>query len=100
MAWWCSDLKASNSVKELSKASEAALGRLGFEYGKGGRQGVVEFVITKPFAFSVILEDISNMSFSRTSMFLGGFLAPNPTRSSVLINVAEHDPKGYGTACA
>ena len=96
----CIGLKACNSVKELSKASEAALGRLGFEYGKGGRQGVVEFVITKPFAFSVILEDISAVSFSRTSMFLGTFLAPNPTRSSVLINVNDDDPKGYGAACA
>lgn len=93
-------MKASNSIKELSKASEAALGRLGFEYGKGGRQGVVEFVVTKPFAFSVILEDISASSFSRTSMFLGSFLAPNPTRSSVLINVTDDDPNGYGAASA
>ena len=93
-------MKASNSIKELSKASETALGRLGFEYGKGGRQGVVEFVVTKPFAFSVILEDISSLSFSRTTLFLGGFLAPNPTRSSVLINVQDDDPKGYGAASA
>jgi len=84
----------------LSKASEAALGRLGFEYGKGGRQGVVEYSVTKPFAFSIILEDISAITFSRATMFLGGFLAPNPTRSSVLINVADDDPKGYGAACA
>jgi hypothetical protein len=93
-------LKASNSIKELSKASEDALGRLGYEYGKGGRQGLVEYVITKPFSFSVILEDISGLSFSRTSMLLGGFLAPNPTRSSVLINVPGDDPKGYGAASA
>jgi len=93
-------LKASNSIKELSKASEAALGRLGYEYGKGGRQGLVEYVVTKPFAFSVILEDISALSYSRASIFLGGFLAPNPTRSSVLINVQGDDPKGYGAASA
>ena len=93
-------VKASNSLKELSKASEAALGRLGYEYGKGGRQGLVEYVITKPFAFSVILEDISGLSFSRTSLFLGGFLAPNPTRSSVLINIPGDDPMGYGAASA
>ena len=93
-------MKASNSIKELSKASEAALGRLGYEYGKGGRQGLVEYVVTKPFAFSVILEDISGLSYSRASIFLGGFLAPNPTRSSVLINVQGDDPKGYGAASA
>ena len=56
--------------------------------------------MTKPFAFSIILEDISAITFSRATMFLGGFLAPNPTRSSVLINVADDDPKGYGAACA
>lgn len=93
-------MKASNSVKELSKASEAALGRLGYEYGKGGHQGLVEYVISKPFPFSVILEDISAMSFSRTTMLLGSFLAPNPTRTSVLINVPDDDPKGYGAASA
>jgi len=93
-------LKASNSIKELSKASEAALGRLGYEYGKGGRQGLVEYVVTKPFAFSVILEDISSLSFSRASIFLGGFLAPNPSRSSVLINVSGDDPNGYSAASA
>ena len=93
-------MKASNSIKELTRATESALTRLGFEYGKGGRQGVVEFVVTRPFAFSVILEDISTTSFSRTSMMLGSFLAPAPTRSSVLINVQDDDPKGYGAASA
>lgn len=93
-------MKACNSIKELSKASEAALGRLGYEYGKGGRQGLVEYVITKPFPFSVILEDISALSFSRTSMLLGGFFVPNPTRSSVLINVSGDDPNGYSAASA
>lgn len=93
-------MKASNSIKELSKASEAALTRLGFEYGKGGRQGLVEYVISKPFPFSVILEDISTLTYSRTSMILGSFLAPNPTRSSVLINVPDDDPHGYGAASA
>jgi len=94
----CSGLKASNSIKELSRASEAALGKLGFEYGKGGRQGVVEFVITKPFSFSVILEDISAPDLG--SRFLGGFLAPVPTRSIVLINVPDDNPSGYGAASA
>ena len=61
---------------------------------------MVEYVVTKPFAFSVILEDISALSYSRASIFLGGFLAPNPTRSSVLINVQGDDPKGYGAASA
>ena len=61
---------------------------------------MVEFVVTKPFEFSVILEDISSLSFSRASLLLGGFLAPNPTRSSVVINVPGDDPKGFGAASA
>lgn len=52
-------LKASNSLSELSSASEAALKRLGCSYGKNGNEGFAEFEVTSPHEFTVRIEDMS-----------------------------------------
>ncbi len=90
-------VKASNTLRELTKASEAALGKLGYQYGRGGREGVVEFVITRPFSFGVVLEELVN-PYSHDRLL--GFLAASSTqiRTYVHISVPEDDPQGIGAA--
>lgn len=90
-------MKAANSLKELARASEAALGRLGYEYGRGGTQGVVEFTVRRPFAFSVVVEELAS---PYTHDRLLGFLSTAQTRSNVFISGLEDDPQQVAAASA
>ena len=90
-------MKAANSLKELSRASEVALGRLGYEFGRGGTQSVVEFAVTKPFAFSVVLEEMAS-PYAHDRLL--GFLSPAQIRSNVFISVLEEDPQRIAAASA
>lgn len=88
-------VKASNGLRELSKASESAFTRLGYNFGKGGREGIVEYEVASPHPFSVRMEDLST-SYGNDRL-LGMFSKPQGG-TSVQIIVPDDDAEGLRAA--
>lgn len=88
-------MKASNGLKELARASEAAFVKLGYDYGKGGRDGFLEYEVRRPTPFSVRMEDLSS-SFGSDRLL--GFLSKPQVGTSVQIFVPEDGTEGLKAA--